>query len=219
MVALDGREWPLQPGEEERLRRLAPRLNGRVRIDELNLPAAEGALVARLRSAGAIYDLPLEDDSVRTRDFCDYLIVENFHFVRAASIRQSPLLSVASSKEFNLIRGFVTEEANHENYFLETLTRWGLSAEEVRSSVPLASTSAFIGLQYRLAHKSPLDYLAGSAVLEVDPQVYADRGDPYQSWIDTYGIDPEVLAPVREHIKDMWTHYQGQGRKPLTARL
>jgi hypothetical protein len=39
-------------------------------------------------------------------------------------------------------------------------------------------------------------------VLEVDPAVYARSGDPYQQWERAYGIDPSVLAPVRQHIRD-----------------
>jgi hypothetical protein len=131
------------------------------------------------------------------------LLVENYHYVRAASVRQSPLLShAASSRQFDLIREFVTGEASHEGYFLESLTRWGMEASEVRASAPLASTAGFIGLQYRLAHRGLLDYLAGSVVLEVDPRVYEVRGDPYQIWEEVYGIAPEILAPVREHIRD-----------------
>jgi hypothetical protein len=53
-----------------------------------------------------------------------------------------------------------------------------------------------------LAHSGLLDYLAGSAVLEVDPKVYEKRGDPYQPWIAIYGVAPEVLDPVRQHIRD-----------------
>lgn len=68
--------------------------------------------------------------------------------------------------------------------------------------MPLASTAAFIGLQYRLAHRALLDYLAGSAVLEVNPVVYESAGDPYQLWETVYGIDPDILAPVRQHIRD-----------------
>lgn len=118
-------------------------------------------------------------------------------------MRQSPLLSHATSAEqFDLIRDFVTGEASHERYFVEALARWGVPAAEVRASVPLASTAGFIGLQYRLAHRSLLDYLAGSVVLEVDPAVYATAGDPYQLWESVYGIAPEVLAPVRQHIRD-----------------
>jgi hypothetical protein len=131
------------------------------------------------------------------------ILTENYHYVRAAAIRQSPLLShAASPAQFDLMREFVTAEASHEGYFLEALTRWGVPAPAVRATVPLASTAAFIGLQYRLAHMSLLDYLAGSAVLEVDPSVYARQGDPYQHWETAYGIAPEILAPVREHIRD-----------------
>lgn len=64
-----------------------------------------------------------------------------------------------------------------------------------QSSSP--STAEFIALQYRLAHQSILDYLAGSATLEVEPQVYERDGDPYQAWETIYAIGPEVLAPVR----------------------
>lgn len=49
---------------------------------------------------------------------------------------------------------------------------------------------------------SILDYLAGSATLEVDRQVYERQGDPYQDWAVTYGIDPEILVPIRQHIRD-----------------
>jgi hypothetical protein len=131
------------------------------------------------------------------------LLVENYHYVRAAAVRQSPLLSRAVSPvQFDLIREFVTGEARHEWYFAVSLTRWGVPESAFRAAVPLASTAGFIGLQYRLAHRSLLDYLAGSAVLEVDPEVYATAGDPYQSWETVYGIEPEILAPVRQHIHD-----------------
>jgi hypothetical protein len=138
-----------------------------------------------------------------TTGYLQGILTENYHYVRAASIRQSPLLShAASPAQFDLIREFVTGEASHERYFLETLTLWGIPVSAVRDTVPLASTAEFIGLQYRLAHKSLLDYLAGSAVLEVNPSVYARQGDPYQLWEAAYGIAPEILAPVREHIRD-----------------
>lgn len=238
MVVLDGLQWPIERGEADRLRQLAPRLTGRASLAELSLPDDDVALVLRLLSQGAVRDLRVLDGSVSTGQFCDYLyarvsawrsnkpaalwpwreviaagrastgylrglLVENYHYVRAASVRQSPLLSHATSmRQFDLIRGFVTEEANHEGYFLESLTRWGVDPAEVRASVPLASTAGFIGLQYRLAHRGLLDYLAGSVVLEVDPKVYAVRGDPYQRWTEVYGIDADILAPVREHIRD-----------------
>jgi hypothetical protein len=131
------------------------------------------------------------------------LLIENYHYVRAAAVRQSPLLSRASSSvQFDLIREFVTGEARHEGYFAESLTRWGVIKSTFQGAVPLASTAEFIGLQYRLAHQSLLDYLAGSTVLEVDPEVYAKAGDPYQSWETTYDVEPEILAPVRQHIRD-----------------
>ena len=57
------------------------------------------------------------------------ILIENYHYVRAAAIRQSPLLShAASPAQFDLLREFVTGEASHERYFLETLTRWGIPA-------------------------------------------------------------------------------------------
>ncbi len=100
------------------------------------------------------------------------------------------------------VREFVVGEASHEDYFLSALTRWGVPARDVAESVPLTATAQFIALQYRLAHLSVLDYLAGSAVLEVDPGVYARQGDPYEPWETAYGLDPEILAPVREHIRE-----------------
>lgn len=131
------------------------------------------------------------------------ILIENYHYVRAAAIRQSPLLSHAASPAmFDLIRDFVTGEAAHEGYFMDTLTRWGVCAPGVQEAAPLTSTAAFIALQYRLAHQSILDYLAGSATLEVDPGVYEHEGDPYQPWEASYGIDPQILAPVRQHIRD-----------------
>lgn len=131
------------------------------------------------------------------------LLIENYHYVRAASVRQSPLLSrTASPRQFDLMREFVTGESRHEDYFASSLLRWGVPESMFRDAEPLASTAEFIGLQYRLAHRSLLDYLAGSAVLEVDPDVYAKAGDPYQSWETVYGVEPEILAPVRQHIRD-----------------
>jgi hypothetical protein len=164
------------------------------------------ARITRWRTRKSPGSWPWRDIIARGEASTGYLqgiLTENYHYVRAAAIRQSPLLSHATSAvQFDLVREFVTGEASHERYFLEALTRWGVPAADVQTAVPLASTAGFIGLQYRLAHRSLLDYLAGSAVLEVDPNVYARAGDPYQLWEDVYGIASEILAPVRQHIRD-----------------
>jgi hypothetical protein len=240
MLVLDGLAFPVAPAVAERLRRLAPKLTGRVPLGAMALTDEDAALLRQLQEQGALFDLRVSADSVPTRQFCDYLyarikrwrtskpsnlwpwrdvitrgdastgylqgiLTENYHYVRAAAVRQSPLLGHAASApslQFDLVRAFVTGEASHECYFLEALTRWGVPAAHVQATVPLASTAGFIGLQYRLAHRSLLDYLAGSAVLEVDPEVYVRAGDPYQLWESVYGIAPEILAPVRQHIRD-----------------
>jgi hypothetical protein len=164
------------------------------------------ARVARWRTSKSRARWPWREVIARGEASIRYLqgiLIENYHYVRAAAVRQSPLLShAASAVQFDLVREFVTGEADHERYFLAALTRWGVPAADVRAAVPLASTAGFIGLQYRLAHKSLLDYLAGSAVLEVDPEMYVQVGDPYQLWENAYGITPEILEPVRQHIRD-----------------
>ncbi len=164
------------------------------------------ARITRWRSRKRPARWPWRDVISRGEASIGYLqgiLTENYHYVRAAAVRQSPLLShAASGAQFDLVREFVTGEASHERYFLEALTQWGVPAADVQAAVPLASTAGFIGLQYRLAHRSLLDYLASSAVLEVDPEVYARVGDPYQLWENAYGLAPEILAPVRQHIRD-----------------
>lgn len=118
-----------------------------------------------------------------TEAYLKGIIIENYHYVRAATVRQSPLLSRASSPEvFDLVRDFVFDEGVHEHYFLRTLMQWKVTARQVQEAVPLAATNQFIALQHRLAQLSVLDYLAGSATLEVDPSVYARVGDPYARW-------------------------------------
>lgn len=238
LYALDGVQFPLSDSEANQLLALAPRLTGRLPLNEAAPAAEDAALIRQLHERGAVFDLPITGDLVPTSRYCDYLytritwwrthkqpgqwpwrevvasgqasvgylqgiLVENYHYVHAAAIRQSPLLSHAASPAmFDLIRDFVTGEAAHEGYFIETLTRWGVPASDVQQATPLTSTAEFIALQYRLAHQSILDYLAGSATLEVDPGVYEQEGDPYQPWEAIYGIDPEILAPVRQHIRD-----------------
>jgi hypothetical protein len=99
------------------------------------------------------------------------------------------------------VREFVLSEGTHEHYFLSTLAQWGVPVAQVKATVPLTGTAQFIALQHRLAHVSVLDYLAGSATLEVDPDVFSRVGDPYAPWEKTYDLDPAILAPVREHIQ------------------
>ena len=75
------------------------------------------------------------------------ILTENYHYVRAAAIRQSPLLShAASPAQYDLIREFVTGEATHERYFLEALTRWGVpvppSAPRSRCRPPKSSSAS-----------------------------------------------------------------------------
>jgi hypothetical protein len=141
-------------------------------------------------------------DGKATIRYLQGILVENYHYVRAAAARQSPLLSQAApGAAFYLLREFVVDKVMHERYFLDALTQWGVNPGEVETSVPLTATAQFIALQYCLAHLSVLDYLAGSAVLEVDPAAYACAGDPYQQWETAYGLDPQILVPVREHIR------------------
>lgn len=238
MCALDGVQFPLTGSEANHLLALAPRLRGRLPLNEAAPTTKDAALIRQPHERGAVFDLPITGELVPTSRYCDYLytritwwrtnkhptqwpwrqvvasgrasvghlqgiLIENYHYVRAAAIRQSPLLSHAASPAmFALIRDFVTGEAAHEGYFMEALTRWGVPASGIQQATPLTSTAEFIALQYRLAHQSILDYLAGSATLEVDPRVYEQEGDPYQPWEALYGIDPQILAPVRQHIRD-----------------
>lgn len=79
------------------------------------------------------------------------ILIENYHYVHAAAIRQSPLLSHAASPAiFDLVRDFVAGEAAHEGYFLETLIRWGLPAADVQQATPLTSTAEFIAFHSRV---------------------------------------------------------------------
>ena len=58
----------------------------------------------------------------------------------------------------------------------------------------------------------------GRRSLEVDPEVYAHAGDPYQLWESVYAIAPEILAPVRQHIRDdvLGGHASLFARSPTT---
>src|SRR5262249_34013984 len=97
-----------------------------------------------------------------TEMYLQGIVIENYHYVRAAAIRQGPLLGRAANAEvFDLVREFVLSEGTHEHYFLDTLARWGVPAARVKATVPLTGTAQFIALQHRLAHVSVLDYLAG----------------------------------------------------------
>lgn len=107
------------------------------------------ARITRWRSRKAPRSWPWRDVIARGEASTGYLqgmLTENYHYVRAAAVRQSPLLShAASAVQFDLVREFVTGEASHERYFLETLTRWGVPAADVRAAVPLASTAGSSG--------------------------------------------------------------------------
>ena len=129
-----------------------------------------------------------------TAGYLQGILIENYHYVRVAAVRQSPLLSRAASPGvFDLVREFVVDEAAHEGYFLSALTRWGLPAHAVQLTAPLTATAQFIALQYRLAHLSILDYLAGSATLEVVAEAYARDSDPYAQW-DSCGTPTQFSA-------------------------
>jgi hypothetical protein len=73
-------------------------------------------------------------------------------------------------------------------------------------------------VQYRLAHRSLLDYLVGSAVLEVDPEVYARVGDPYQLR-ESVESARAVFDATRLWQRDMYEHYQLGGGSPTKAAL
>lgn len=130
------------------------------------------------------------------------IVIENYHYVRAAVVRHGPLLSRAGPQAFEDVRKFVLDEAKHEDFFLDTLTRWNVNSGLVKRSIPLTSTQQFIALGHRLAQLSVLDYFAGSATLEIDPEIFGQIGDPYEAWEKLYAIDPSVLAPIRKHIRD-----------------
>src|SRR5262249_16526803 len=70
-----------------------------------------------------------------TEMYLQGIVIENYHYVRAAAIRQGPLLGRAANAEvFDLVREFVLSEGTHEHYFLDTLARWGVPAARVKAT-------------------------------------------------------------------------------------
>jgi hypothetical protein len=57
MLAVDGLELPIAPGEAQRLRRLVPGFTGRVPLSAMALSDEGAALVQYLQEQGALFDL------------------------------------------------------------------------------------------------------------------------------------------------------------------
>lgn len=131
------------------------------------------------------------------------IIIENYHYVRAAMMRQvTSLQSDMPPNVYDLIRDYIRSEAMHDELFIECLTRWGLPIDELRRTQPLTGTRLFIDSRRSLGLAGPLHYLSGTTITEIHPEVYSRMGSPYDTWITNYGISEEILRPINRHIKD-----------------
>lgn len=131
------------------------------------------------------------------------IILENYHYVRAASWRQcAALASDMPENSYIAFRRFVMEEAPHDALMRESLERWGMSPDTIDGAIPLTGTRLFIDCQRSTALAGVLSYSAGTTITELHPSVFKRVGGPYDRWIELYGISADVLAPLNEHLKE-----------------
>ena len=131
------------------------------------------------------------------------IILENYHYVRAAGWRQAAALaSDMPEQSYEAFRTFVTEEAPHDALMRTSLELWGMSPDTITNAIPLTGTRLFIDCQRSTALAGVLIYSAGTTITELHPSVFKRMGGPYDRWVELYQIPPNVLAPLNSHLKE-----------------
>ena len=131
------------------------------------------------------------------------IVHENYQYVLRAPWRQAAgFLGTFGHPLRATFQRFVVDESDHAQLFVEALRRWGCEDWVDAKRRPLPETQLFCEHLRSVAQEGPLVYMAASAVLEVNAEVYHRVGDPYERWADIYGYDPEITAPISRHLRE-----------------
>jgi hypothetical protein len=124
--------------------------------------------------------------------------LENFHILAREPLFDGPVLSFSGNRLVReALNQFYAQELGHDQLLLKALTSIGLAADDVRASIPLASTSAFIDALAFWARFDPLFFVATLGVLEgrevaVDAFVLACKARE---------LPREFFGPIEAHAR------------------
>lgn len=200
---------------------------------------AEGGLFRRLRAACAKdwsdytwheFCRRLSDGSLPLAAFRRYLIQDYLfliHFARAKALAVFKAESIpAMVDKTNAIQAILAETSMHLKY----CEGWGLSQAEVLGTPESAETVSYT--RYVIDRGLAGDILDLEVALvpcsvgyaEVALRILADPhrkvvGNPYQSWIDTYGAEgyQKLARAAAQRIDDLGVSHGGEARFPILS--
>jgi hypothetical protein len=147
--------------------------------------------------------LETSSDGSVDRGYLQGILLEEYHYARKATSCRAPLPDQACGPIRRLVQALTCSHGLDEQALRQTLTRWGISGQQLDTVESRPATEAMIAMHDRLARESLLDYLAGAAVLELDREVLLlTVGDPDEGWAARYDIHPHVLAPIQHRLTE-----------------
>jgi len=126
-------------------------------------------------------------------------LLEMYHYIKNFPIAIDAAYRAAPPGLAEIYARYGAEETGHEVFVLRSLEKLGLSADEVRQSVPLISTRAIGLLMCELFEKEPVALLVVAALVEAQ-EFNADAIERFKAALaEHYDIARDALDAYFEH--------------------
>lgn len=126
-------------------------------------------------------------------------LLETYHYIKHFPDALTVAAQAASGELRDVLAEYAQQERGHEAFVEQTLLRLGLTADEVRHSVPLVTTRLIDLLMRELFASTPCAALLLAAIVEADDFVQGELAGLQENFSRHYGGAEDCLAPLFQH--------------------
>ncbi len=170
-----------------------------------SLDAAE--IQATLLAAARIWSEQLRDTHIAVSVFNGDVsravavgwLLETYHYIRNFPAALQLAADAATGELKKVLSAYAAQEQGHELFVEQSLCHLGLSAEEVRHSIPLVSTRMIDLLMRELFSQTPCAALLVAAIVEADDFHPGELPAMQRAFAQHYQTPEDALAPFFKH--------------------
>lgn len=126
-------------------------------------------------------------------------LLETYHYIKHFPDALARSADSASGELRSVLAEYARQERGHEAFVEQTLVRLGLRPEEVRQSVPLATTRLIDLLMREMFTATPCSALLLAAIVEADDFPAGELPRLQQDFSRHHDAAPDCLAPFFQH--------------------
>jgi pyrroloquinoline quinone (PQQ) biosynthesis protein C len=163
---------------------------------QAGLLAAAGIWAEQLRETHIAVDV--FNGTVSRRVATGWLL-ETYHYIRQFPAALEVAARAASGELRQVLAEYARQERGHETFVEQTLVRLGLRPEEIRQSVPLATTRLIDLLMREMFAAVPCSALLLASIVEADDLAEGELPGLQEAFARHHGAPADCLAPFFQH--------------------